>query len=134
MRRKINRQPELLTNQDYALATIIIGPIVEEITFRWTALSALTILFHLSGRLFGVGTGWETPLAVIVLCYLFMKEHYHKSPSGQFHSFLSGLVLSFIALQYGVVIAVLVHSIHNGLAIVLGRLGYLYHQRQSSAE
>lgn len=107
-----------------AFVVPIFSPVVEEVTYRWLALlagaTALRAVETACPWLLPAAVGrWELAGSALIVSYLFVLAHRHKSPVGQFHSYLAGLVLTSIALRYGLLVAMVIHGAKNAVALII---------------
>ena len=87
---------------------VIVAPIIEELIFR---LALITFLFTMTGSII---------IAVFVSAILFGMLHLGYGAYRFLNTFLSGLLLGIIFVNFGIVPVILIHMTHNFIATITG--------------
>ncbi len=87
---------------------VIVAPIIEELIFR---LVLITFLFTMTGSIV---------IAIFVSAILFGALHLGYGAYRFLNTFLSGLLLGVIFVNFGIVPVILIHMTHNFLATITG--------------
>lgn len=115
----------LITNESLLpliIAIVIIAPIYEELVFRGLIFGSITHLTHANHKpihLFNnITISKNTLIASLVSSLLFSVVHLQYDFFGMALIFSMALLFAFIRVKYGLIMAILMHMINNGVAMM----------------
>ncbi|AWY19983.1 CPBP family intramembrane metalloprotease [Moraxella bovis] len=115
----------LITDESLPLlifAIVVVAPIYEELVFRGLIFGGLLHRHRAEQipiRLVGFTIAKSTLMASLISSLLFTLVHLQYDPLGMMVIFAMALLFCYIRVKYGLIMAILMHMVNNGMAMAV---------------